>query len=88
MTSTTIIYLFTALLLIVGCSTHQCQGFSVNSPSPTRREVFNSVMAAASILTPPLTASAASKDATSFVGRYSDPINHPGGTREIKLIDG
>ena len=26
--------------------------------------------------------------AESFVGKYSDPINHPGGTRDIKLVDG
>lgn len=29
-----------------------------------------------------------STEATSFVGTYSDPINHPGGTRTVKLIGG
>jgi len=26
-------------------------------------------------------------DGSGFVGTYSDPINHPGGTRIIKLLD-
>ena len=32
--------------------------------------------------------SAAAAGAESFVASYSDPINHPGGTRTIKLVDG
>jgi hypothetical protein len=33
-------------------------------------------------------ASTSSKGAAAFLGTYSDPINHPGGTRTITLIDG
>lgn len=33
-------------------------------------------------------ATTSSKGAASFLGTYSDPINHPGGTRTITLIDG
>ena len=39
----------------------------------------------------PTVASAATtspKGAAAFLGTYSDPINHPGGTRTITLIDG
>jgi len=32
--------------------------------------------------------SSAATGAESWVGTYSDPINHPGGTRTIKLLDG
>ncbi|KAL7537265.1 hypothetical protein ACHAXR_007709 [Thalassiosira sp. AJA248-18] len=36
----------------------------------------------------PSAAVAANTGAEKFVGTYSDPINHPGGTRTIKLVDG
>ncbi|KAL7530760.1 hypothetical protein ACHAWF_003501 [Thalassiosira exigua] len=36
----------------------------------------------------PSPAAAATLGAEKFVGKYSDPINHPGGTRSIKLVDG
>lgn len=37
---------------------------------------------------PTAAANAATTQAASFLGTYSDPINHPGGTRTITLIDG
>mmetsp|Transcript_5847 Transcript_5847/g.13341 ORF Transcript_5847/g.13341 Transcript_5847/m.13341 type:complete len:189 (-) Transcript_5847:2021-2587(-) len=59
----------------------------------SRREMFHSMVAAGSTLglLSPLKASAAVgaiTGAENFVGKFSDPINHPGGTRTIKLIDG
>ena len=45
----------------------------------------------AGVASSPSPASAAATTATeaeAFVGKYSDPINHPGGTRDIKLVNG
>eukprot|EP00585_Thalassiosira_rotula_P002231 CAMPEP_0196151882 /NCGR_PEP_ID=MMETSP0910-20130528/34458_1 /TAXON_ID=49265 /ORGANISM="Thalassiosira rotula, Strain GSO102" /LENGTH=186 /DNA_ID=CAMNT_0041415347 /DNA_START=118 /DNA_END=678 /DNA_ORIENTATION=- len=36
----------------------------------------------------PSSANAADTGAQNFVGKYSDPINHPGGTRTIRLVEG
>lgn len=47
--------------------------------------LLSSMTAAAALLTTPQQASAA--DGSAFVGTYSDPINHPGGTRTISLLD-
>ena len=57
----------------------------------SRREMLHSMMAVASTMAifPPLAAEAASSSgAEKFVGTYSDPINHPGGKRTIKLVEG
>jgi hypothetical protein len=54
--------------------------------SGRRGVLFSSVAAAAVLLTPPSKASAAA-DGSAFEGTYSDPINHPGGTRTIRLLD-
>jgi hypothetical protein len=53
-----------------------------------RRGIFFS---AAALLTTiglqPSEASASASDGSAFVGTYSDPINHPGGTRTIRLLE-
>lgn len=52
---------------------------------------FVSTLAAASLASSPSPAFAASGGAGGaavFVGTFSDPINHPGGKRTIKLLDG
>ena len=57
----------------------------------TNRKVFLQTMlttAAAAVVTSVQPANAATTSAASFLGTYSDPINHPGGTRTITLIDG
>lgn len=59
-----------------------------------RRAAFNRIAAAAAAVTTvaggsvlsPTAASAAGAEA--FVGTFTDPINHPGGKRTIKLLDG
>jgi len=52
---------------------------------PGRRDAFIGIATAtAGILSSADPASAAGAEA--FVGTYSDPINHPGGTRTIKLL--
>eukprot|EP00584_Thalassiosira_punctigera_P003166 CAMPEP_0172540542 /NCGR_PEP_ID=MMETSP1067-20121228/11531_1 /TAXON_ID=265564 ORGANISM="Thalassiosira punctigera, Strain Tpunct2005C2" /NCGR_SAMPLE_ID=MMETSP1067 /ASSEMBLY_ACC=CAM_ASM_000444 /LENGTH=189 /DNA_ID=CAMNT_0013326421 /DNA_START=34 /DNA_END=603 /DNA_ORIENTATION=- len=57
-----------------------------------RRVILHSFVTAGSSLClfslKPSSAVAANTGAQSFVGKYSDPINHPGGTRTIKLVDG
>ncbi|KAL9189104.1 hypothetical protein ACHAXT_011594 [Thalassiosira profunda] len=57
-----------------------------------RRALLHSVVAAGTALgisaLSPNAAIAAGAGAESFVASYSDPINHPGGTRTIKLVDG
>ena len=50
-----------------------------------RRQAMASFLAILVAL--PSTPAAASGDASAFVGTYSDPINHPGGTRTITLLD-
>ncbi len=59
------------------------------SVSVDRRSVFAGFAAVSVPLllsTPP--AMAAPIGAEAFVGTFTDPINHPGGTRTIKLLDG
>jgi hypothetical protein len=40
------------------------------------------------ILSPTAAIAAGSKGAEAFVGTFTDPINHPGGKRTIKLLEG
>ena len=59
--------------------------------SPRRRAIFATAVTAvtSSSSTYASKASAAStSEVSSFLATYSDPINHPGGKRTIKLIDG
>lgn len=72
----------------VGLKSHH--NHDVEKTSCDRREMLHSMMAVASTLAifPPLAAEAASSGAEKFVGTYSDPINHPGGKRTIKLVEG
>ena len=69
----------------VGLKSHHNHDLSCD-----RREMLHSMMAVASTLAifPPLAAEAVSSGAEKFVGTYSDPINHPGGKRTIKLVEG
>jgi len=61
-----------------------------NKHQLNRRDSLISITAATttllSTLTPPPPAFAA-QGAEAFVGTFSDPINHPGGTRTIRLLD-
>ena len=50
--------------------------------------MFGSMTAAAATLAFLSPSKASAAGAADFVGTYSDPINHPGGTRTIKLLDG
>ena len=66
-----------------------------SSATDNNRKAFLQSMltAAATVVTsvtlqPATAANAATLPAASFLGTYSDPINHPGGTRTITLIDG
>jgi hypothetical protein len=67
--------------------------FSTSAIDNNRKAFLQSIFtAAATVVTTvtlqPTAASAAASKAASFLGTYSDPINHPGGTRTIALIDG
>mmetsp|Transcript_11702 Transcript_11702/g.14766 ORF Transcript_11702/g.14766 Transcript_11702/m.14766 type:complete len:155 (+) Transcript_11702:84-548(+) len=59
----------------------------------SRRNAFASLagtaaaVATTSTVMPPTPAVAASKGTEAFVGTFSDPINHPGGKRTIRLLD-
>ena len=60
-----------------------------NSRKKFLQAMFTSAIS--TTLMQPTVASAANtspKGAAAFLGTYSDPINHPGGTRTITLIDG
>jgi len=58
----------------------------------SRRNILHSMLATSTIGilsgNPSTSPAAASKGGEVFVGKYSDPNNHPGGTRSIKLLDG
>ena len=98
----TIAMMKSILLLLMACI--YCQGFSINkSPhkhikddttdsATSRRDMLHSMLAMTStigiISSNPSTSAAASKGGEVFVGKYSDPNNHPGGTRTVKLLDG
>ena len=45
-------------------------------------------IAGGSLLAPVASVAAGTGGAEAFVATYTDPINHPGGTRTIKLLDG
>ncbi|KAL7491748.1 hypothetical protein ACHAWT_001031 [Skeletonema menzelii] len=73
------------------------EAFAMMSSSVTgnnRKAFLQSMLtAAATVVTcatlqPATAANAATTPAASFLGTYSDPINHPGGTRTITLIEG
>lgn len=69
------------LLLILACFGLSTSGFSVS-----RRTALVEASGAFAVLA---TASAPGNAVTgveSFVGTFSDPINHPGGTRTVKLV--
>jgi hypothetical protein len=59
----------------------------------SRREILHAMVTSGSVLTilAPSTASSATTETISgaekFCGTYSDPINHPGGTRTISLLN-
>ena len=77
-------------VLLAGCTAlapaQQPNKAEVVAKNKSRRGVLlSSVAAAAVLLTTPSKTSAA--DGSAFVGTYSDPINHPGGTRTIRLLD-
>ena len=61
------------------------EGNAIYSPVLDRRQVVASSLAM--LVTLSSTPATASGDASAFVGTYSDPINHPGGTRTITLLD-
>lgn len=56
----------------------------------SRRGVLEaaSLASAAAVLTSMAPQASAAGDPSVFVGTYSDPINHPGGTRTIRLLEG
>ncbi len=59
------------------------------SKAVNRRTAFTGVTAAAVALGGGIqTANAAASGAEAFVGTFTDPINHPGGTRTITLLEG
>lgn len=64
-------------------------GFSTSSSTSGRRALLvGSTLGLALSLNPSPAVAATSTGAQKFVGKYSDPINHPGGTRQVNLIDG
>ena len=70
----------------------KCQTYDYDIVT-NRREILNSLVAGGVstlgfLSATPSAAVAANTGAEKFVGTYSDPINHPGGTRTIKLIQG
>mmetsp|Transcript_24178 Transcript_24178/g.35584 ORF Transcript_24178/g.35584 Transcript_24178/m.35584 type:complete len:154 (-) Transcript_24178:269-730(-) len=80
----TLLFLFQLLLVILllvnACALHQ--------PTISRRSFFQNAIggvASSALMVMPSVAAAAT-DAPSFVGTFSDPINHPGGTRTIELV--
>ena len=58
----------------------------------SRRDMLHSMLSMTSTIgilssNPSTSSAAASSGGKVFVGKYSDPNNHPGGTRTIKLLD-
>jgi hypothetical protein len=77
-------------VLLAGCTAlapaqHPNKAQVVAKNKSRRGVLLSNVAAVAALLAPPSKASAA--DGSAFVGTYSDPINHPGGTRTIRLLD-
>ena len=90
-------YAITSCLLVTGYTlSPTSMPSSQNQPSnfPTadssRRGLLRASVSAVAALTAAnlFPSSAHAGDASAFVGTYSDPINHPGGTRTIKLLEG
>ena len=59
----------------------------------SRRDMLHSMLSMTSTIgilssNPSTSSAAASSGGEVFVGKYSDPNNHPGGTRTVKLLDG
>ncbi|VEU45277.1 unnamed protein product [Pseudo-nitzschia multistriata] len=91
--------LLAAIALVVGADAFSFSPENgTNAKPPTgsvgRRAAFAEVTATAAaiaggslLISNPGTAVAATGPEV-FVGTYTDPINHPGGTRTIKLLDG
>ena len=73
-----------AVLLLFVANT--CSGLLVPTPLITRRAAASTLASVglATFASSPLRA--AEEPASIFVGRYTDPINHPGGFREISLL--
>ena len=92
-----------ATLLLVVANINTANAFSISPKNANgnkeatvdRRIAFAELTASAaliasgsSLLAPTSPANAASaKGAEAFVGTFTDPINHPGGKRTIKLLD-
>lgn len=82
------------LLNAISITLLACPYFSSALSSPRqsgvdrRNALLGAGMGAASFLFPSENAMAKESGPAAFVGTYSDPINHPGGKRTIKLIDG
>lgn len=79
MTPLFLLQLLLAILLLANvCALHQ--------PSSRRSLFQNAIGVASSSLVMFPSVAVAANDASSFVGTFSDPINHPGGTRTIQLV--
>ena len=63
-----------------------CHSFSPTLEEVTRRQTLTSLTTIVASGIIPSKASAVATGVDAFVGTYSDPINHPGGTRTIKLV--
>jgi hypothetical protein len=73
------------LLAAVGSFSVSCSAL-VPGATAKRRDVLSSLLLGGSLtgLAPPAHAATAS-DPSVFLGTYTDPVNHPGGTRTIEL---
>ena len=65
----------------------------ITDTATSRRDILHSMLSITSTLgilsgNPSTSSAVASSSGEVFVGKYSDPNNHPGGTRTIKLLDG
>lgn len=81
------------LLIFSFLSKTAALAFSANNQQTkhgvNRRNALIGVAAttAATLLSSPAPTLAAAQGAEAFVGTFSDPINHPGGTRTVRLLD-
>jgi len=71
------------LLLVLAAGGDALRAVPRNSPSMNRRAAACALVSG--ILLP---AQAKAAESSVFVGKYTDPNNHPGGTREIMLLPG
>mmetsp|Transcript_19531 Transcript_19531/g.44452 ORF Transcript_19531/g.44452 Transcript_19531/m.44452 type:complete len:142 (-) Transcript_19531:214-639(-) len=58
----------------------------LSAPFDNRRAFLTTALLPIATMIVPPSASASAAD--NFVGKYSDPINHPGGTRTIRILEG